>query len=140
MGDFDPATERFARITNRHGLQVFVKLVEPAGEARGNVYLAHGFSDVHDTPHMRALTAAWVRAGYNVVVWDATHSWGRSEGCGAAGVGEPGGIGAGAQAACSLAGAGVVAVAGRGRWLGYQAGAVGGEPERLGIYAQRLGL
>jgi pimeloyl-ACP methyl ester carboxylesterase len=80
MGDFDPATERFARITNRHGLQVFVKLVEPAGEARGNVYLAHGFSDVHDTPHMRALTAAWVRAGYNVVVWDATHSWGRSEG------------------------------------------------------------
>lgn len=79
MGDFDPAKEEFPVITNRHGLKVFVKLLL-VPEARGNVYLVHGHSDVHDTPHMRAQTAAWVGAGYNVIVWDATHSWGRSEG------------------------------------------------------------
>jgi pimeloyl-ACP methyl ester carboxylesterase len=79
MADFDPAVELFPVITNRHGLRVFVKLLMVPGSEK-NVYLAHGFSDVHDTPHMRALTAAFVGAGYNVVVWDATHSWGRSEG------------------------------------------------------------
>jgi len=79
MGDFNPAREEFPRIHNRHGLDVFIKvLLVP--KPVGNVYLAHGFSDVHDTPHMRALTAAAVQAGYNVVVWDATHSWGRSGG------------------------------------------------------------
>lgn len=79
MGDFDPAVESFPRIRNRHGLDVFIKLLM-VPEPVGNVYLAHGFSDVHDTPHMRALTAAAVKAGYNVIVWDATHSWGRSGG------------------------------------------------------------
>jgi pimeloyl-ACP methyl ester carboxylesterase len=79
MADFDPAIESFPKLTNRHGLQVFVKLLLVPGSQR-NVYLAHGFSDVHDTAHMRALTGAYVVAGYNVIVWDATHSWGRSEG------------------------------------------------------------
>lgn len=79
MGDFEPAKETFATIINRHGLKVFIKLIAPEG-VRGNAYLAHGFSDVHDTPHMRALTASLVRAGYRVIIWDATHSWGRSEG------------------------------------------------------------
>lgn len=79
MGDFDPAVESFPTITNRHGLKVFIKLLMVPGSER-NAYLAHGFSDVHDTAHMRALTRAFVRAGYNVIVWDATHSWGRSEG------------------------------------------------------------
>jgi pimeloyl-ACP methyl ester carboxylesterase len=79
LGDFDPARESFPVITNRHGLQVFVKVLE-VSEPVGIAYLVHGFSDVHDTPHMRALTGAFVAAGYNVVVWDATHSWGRSGG------------------------------------------------------------
>lgn len=79
MADFDPAKEHFPVITNRHGLKVFVKLLMVPG-AKRNAYVAHGFSDVHDTAHMRALTAALVAAGYNVVLWDATHSWGRSEG------------------------------------------------------------
>jgi pimeloyl-ACP methyl ester carboxylesterase len=79
MGDFDPAIEEFPTITNRHGLKVFVKLLLVPGAER-NAYIAHGFSDVHDTPHMRVLTAAFVAAGYNVILWDATHSWGRSEG------------------------------------------------------------
>lgn len=79
MGDFDPARELFPVIRNRHGLKLFVKLIEPA-ETRGNVYVSHGLSDAHDTAHMRALTTAFVRAGYRVVLWDASHSWGRSEG------------------------------------------------------------
>lgn len=79
MADFDPAVESFPTITNRHGLKVFIKLLMVPGSIR-NVYLAHGFSDVHDTAHMRALTAAYVTAGFCVIVWDATHSWGRSEG------------------------------------------------------------
>jgi pimeloyl-ACP methyl ester carboxylesterase len=79
MGDFDPAVESFPVITNRHGLRVFVKLLTVPGSER-NAYLAHGFHDVHDTAHMRALTASFVAAVYNVIVWDATHSWGRSEG------------------------------------------------------------
>jgi pimeloyl-ACP methyl ester carboxylesterase len=83
MGDFDPATEEFPTIKNRHGLKVFIKLITPTDQpVRGNAYLVHGFSDVHDTGHMRALTRAFVRAGYRVVVWDATHSWGRSGGDG----------------------------------------------------------
>ena len=81
MSDFDPATESFERIINRHGLQIFIKLVEPADQpVRGNMYLSHGFRMVHDASHMRALTQAGVRAGYRVVLWDASHSWGRSEG------------------------------------------------------------
>ena len=79
MGDFYPAIESFPTTMNRHGLKVFIKTLMIPGSTK-NVYLAHGFSDVHDTAHMRALTGAFVEAGYNVIVWDATHSWGRSEG------------------------------------------------------------
>jgi pimeloyl-ACP methyl ester carboxylesterase len=79
MGDFDPANETFPTTTNRHGLTLFIKIITPP-DASANVYLVHGHSDVHDTAHMRALTAAFVRCGYRVIIWDATHSWGRSEG------------------------------------------------------------
>jgi pimeloyl-ACP methyl ester carboxylesterase len=79
MGDFDPAKETFPTIRNRHGLKVFIKVVTPE-RVVGNAYLSHGFHDVHDTAHMRALTASFVKAGQRVVLWDATHSWGRSEG------------------------------------------------------------
>lgn len=81
MSDFDPANESFHETLNRHGLKIFIKVVEPTDvSVVGNAYLAHGFSDVHDTGRMRAITAAFVRAGVRVIVWDATHSWGRSDG------------------------------------------------------------
>ena len=82
MGDFDPAKEGFAKHTNRHGLDVFIKIIEPTDQpVVGNAYLVHGFSDVHDAGHMRAITSAFVRSGYLVVVWDATYTWsGRSGG------------------------------------------------------------
>ena len=81
MSDFDPAIEAFYETLNRHGLRVFIKVIEPTDQPIvANAYLAHGFSDVHDTGRMRAITHAFVRAGVRVVVWDATHSWGKSEG------------------------------------------------------------
>lgn len=59
-----------------------MKVIEPTDQAvRGNAYLVHGFSDVHDAGHMRAMTSAFVREGWRVVVWDATYTWsGRSGG------------------------------------------------------------
>lgn len=79
MGDFDPAAEEFIKIRNRHGLEMFVKLIVPEG-AKRNVYLAHGLGNSHDAAGMRALTRAFINAGYRVIVWDATRSPNRSEG------------------------------------------------------------
>ena len=79
MADFDPAVESFPRLVNRHGLSVFVKLLMVPGATR-NAYLAHGLGNAHDAAVLRALTGAFVAAGINVIVWDATHSPNRSEG------------------------------------------------------------
>ena len=79
MAEFDPAVEGFTVIVNRHGLKIFVKLIMVPGCLR-NVYLVHGLGNAHDAPVMRALTRAFVDAGYNVIVWDATHSPNRSGG------------------------------------------------------------
>lgn len=78
MGDF-AAKESFPRIRNRLGLEIFVKVLEVA-EPRGNAYLVHGLGDVHDAAILRALTRGFIDSGFNVIVWDATHSKGRSEG------------------------------------------------------------
>ena len=66
-------------LTNRHGLDLFVRF---NGEDNDKplALVAHGFTDVHDTGHMRAVASALIGQGYNVLVWDATHSWGRSGG------------------------------------------------------------
>lgn len=79
MADFPPAVESFPRLTNRHGLEIFVKVLR-VPHAKRNVYLAHGLGNVHDAAILRALTGAFVDAGYNVIVWDATHSSGKSGG------------------------------------------------------------
>mgnify|MGYP003385538985 CR=1 FL=1 len=70
-----------------------VSVAMPAGESgvagapdprppaqRPLALLIHGFSDVHDSPHMRAALAGLQAAGYDVLRWDATNSWGRSGG------------------------------------------------------------
>lgn len=79
MADFEPAVESFPKITNRHGLQIFLKLLMAPGATK-NAYLAHGLGNAHDAPGLRAMTRAFVDAGYNVIVWDATHAPNRSEG------------------------------------------------------------
>jgi pimeloyl-ACP methyl ester carboxylesterase len=66
-------------ITNRHGLEVFVRFNGETSD-KPLALVAHGLSDVHDSPTMRATTSALIEAGYNVLTYDATHSWGRSGG------------------------------------------------------------
>lgn len=65
-------------IINRLGVELFVRL-----NGAGNkplALVAHGLSDVHDTPHMRAIASGLVEAGLDVVTFDASNSWGRSGG------------------------------------------------------------
>ncbi|MBW4062023.1 alpha/beta fold hydrolase [Candidatus Saccharibacteria bacterium] len=66
-------------ITNRHGLDVFIRF---NGEVNGRplALLAHGLSDAHDSDALRAITSALIETGHNVLVWDATHSTNRSGG------------------------------------------------------------
>jgi pimeloyl-ACP methyl ester carboxylesterase len=66
-------------IKNRHGLKLYIKVMLRPGSLK-NAYLAHGLSDVHSSNHMQALIAAYLAQGYNVITWDATNSYGRSEG------------------------------------------------------------
>lgn len=82
MSDFDPAVEDFPIIHNRDGLKLFVKVITPTDRpVRGNIYLVHGYGDVHDAAHMRVATWVGVKEGLRVIVWDATHGWaGRSDG------------------------------------------------------------
>lgn len=68
-------------ISNRAGLSLFVVIKKIKGSTPQKLaFLAHGYNDVHDSAHMRAITAPLLRAGYRVVLWDATHSRGRSDG------------------------------------------------------------
>lgn len=79
-----PSQSRAARrqtytITNRHDLQIFVVYDHCADDAPLAV-VAHGLSDVHDSRPLEATASALLEAGYNVLRWDSTHSWGRSGG------------------------------------------------------------
>lgn len=68
-------------ISNRAGLSLFIVTKKVSGSTPQKLaFLAHGYNDVHDSGHMRAITAPLLRSGYRVVLWDATNSRGRSEG------------------------------------------------------------
>lgn len=67
------------RIPNRQSVELFTIFQGEAAD-RPLALLAHGFNDVHDTPHMRAVFAALQREGHNVLRWDSSNSWGRSGG------------------------------------------------------------
>ena len=65
-------------IQNRDHERLFIVY---EGEPKSRLaLLAHGLSDVHDSPHMQALERGLRRAGYAVLRWDASNSWGRSGG------------------------------------------------------------
>jgi pimeloyl-ACP methyl ester carboxylesterase len=67
-------------LDNRQGQRVFIVYNHLPGADRPLALLAHGLSDVHDSAHMRAMLDGLLAAGYNVLRWDATNSWGRSGG------------------------------------------------------------
>ena len=79
MLDLNARPHHTTTITNRHGLEVFVRF---NGEANGKplAVVAHGLLDVHDSVTLRAITSVLIESGHNVLTWDATHSWGRSGG------------------------------------------------------------
>lgn len=66
-------------ITNRHDLQVFV-VYDHVADCAPLALVAHGLSDVHDSRLLEATATTLLEAGYNVLRWDSTHSWGRSGG------------------------------------------------------------
>lgn len=66
-------------ITNRSGLKVVV-LVEADEGADKLVFIAHGQKGRKDEPHIQAFANAFRKNGYAVVLFDATHSVGESEG------------------------------------------------------------
>ena len=65
-------------ISNRSGVSLFVRLNGSGNQPLALV--AHGLSDVHDSAHMRAIASGLVLAGFDVVTYDASNSWGRSGG------------------------------------------------------------
>jgi pimeloyl-ACP methyl ester carboxylesterase len=68
-------------IRNRSDRDLFVVTKVVAGSDPAKLaFIAHGFNDVHDSRNLRAMTGPLLRAGYRVVLWDATNSRGRSEG------------------------------------------------------------
>ena len=78
MTDLNSLPHTTFTIVNRLGLILFVRL---NGTGDGPIALvAHGLSDVHDSPHMRAIASGLVMAGFDVVTYDASNSWGRSGG------------------------------------------------------------
>ncbi len=80
MIDLNMYPHQTQTIKNRHGLDLFIRF---NGETNSKplALLAHGLSDVHDSSALRAMTSALIEGGYNVLVWDATHTGhGRSGG------------------------------------------------------------
>lgn len=78
MLDLNQLPHTSYKFLNRAGVELFVRL-NGTGE-RPTALVAHGLSDVHDSAHMRAITGGLVSAGYDVLTYDATNSWGRSGG------------------------------------------------------------
>ncbi len=66
--------------TNSRGQRLFVVYNHDGRHQQPLALIAHGLNDVHDSAHMRALQAGFRAAGYDVLRWDATNSWGRSGG------------------------------------------------------------
>ncbi len=69
--------------TSRSGHDLFIVVKTPRDRPlhpERLAFLAHGLNDVHDSAPMRALTCAFLEAGYRVVLWDAANSRGRSGG------------------------------------------------------------
>jgi pimeloyl-ACP methyl ester carboxylesterase len=79
MLDLNALPHTIHNFSNRRGAKLFVRFngIDPA---KPLALVAHGFSDVHDSAPIRAITSGLIKAGYNVVTWDATNSWGRSDG------------------------------------------------------------
>lgn len=64
---------------NRYGLKIVGHVYEPSN-AQGLVFLQHGLSGARIQKHMQEMQRVFFNAGYVVVNFDTTHSFGDSEG------------------------------------------------------------
>jgi pimeloyl-ACP methyl ester carboxylesterase len=80
MLELNTLPHRTVTIQNRHGLELFIRLNGTTQSRPHFAIVAHGLSDVHDSPQQRATTIGLIAAGYTVVAYDATNSWGTRSG------------------------------------------------------------
>lgn len=66
-------------IKNRYGLKI-VTLLEKAVDPVGLVIVVHGLGGFKEQPHIETFAQAFKDVNYNVLRYDATHSFGESEG------------------------------------------------------------
>lgn len=70
--------EKFT-ITNRHGLNIVTQL-EKAAQPVGLAIVLHGLGGYKEQPHIEVFAQAFKDANYTVLRYDATHTFGESEG------------------------------------------------------------
>ena len=66
-------------IKNRHGLKI-VTLLEKADQPKGLAIILHGLGGFKEQKHIETFAQAFKKAGYTVLRYDATNSFGESEG------------------------------------------------------------
>lgn len=66
-------------LKNRRNLKV-VGIVETPEDPTGLAFIAHGQGGYKEQPHIQAFKTAFLENGFTVVLFDATHSIGESEG------------------------------------------------------------
>ena len=67
------------KIPNRHGLNIAI-LVEIPENPKGLIFIVHGFMSIKEAPHIAALGLTSLQQDLIVVRFDATHSFGQSDG------------------------------------------------------------
>lgn len=67
------------RIKNRYGLDIAV-MVEIPKNPKGLAFIVHGFMSFKEAPHIQKLSELYLQQQIIVVRFDATHSFGQSEG------------------------------------------------------------
>lgn len=66
-------------IKNQDGL-IIMTLLEAVAKPKGLAIILHGLGGFKEEPHIKIYADVFKKAGYNVLRYDATHSFGESEG------------------------------------------------------------
>src|SRR5260221_6400320 len=67
-------------IKNRKGQKIAVIVEQPNGQTKGLAFVMHGLGGFKEQPHIQVMAEAFLDNGYRVVRFDATNSFGESEG------------------------------------------------------------
>ena len=64
---------------NRHGKKIAV-ILERAENAKGLAFIMHGLGSFKEQTQIQTFAKAFLESGYNAIRFDATHTFGESEG------------------------------------------------------------